>query len=233
MSNSPQPPPMQCSQAQAAILALLDDECSPAQQAALAQHLPVCAPCQAYQESMRHLTLSLRKLDPVSVPAGLEDRILARLATAAAEADSPIAPVANAPSRRGAWFKAAPMAAAALVFALALPWMAQTLHFTGKNQPNATDLMRSVAQYQTGSPRQQIPNAMPTVTLPASVAAHSPAGQPELLASQSNHSAVVAGLPDHSEVASAMPSSVNLDSTYASSDESDVYYDPVSNLVQF
>lgn len=256
MSNTPQPPSTACDQAQEAILALLDDEFIAEQQALLSEHLPGCKACQAYHESMEHLTISLRKIDTVPVPQGLEDRIMARIA-AEQNTGSQVSPVAPLSPRSGNWLKAAPMAAAALLVALAIPVLVQTLHPAGQtpskqiatvprtqkvtNNSAVPKAGQSTSSNQDARQRAKTPNAKPqkpaqnrpSVTLIATgESAHQASVSASIMAAEPQSTRVNTPL-DISEVASALPSSVNLESTYASANESDVYYDPVSNLVQF
>ena len=112
MSKQPQPPSALCEQTQEAIIALLDNEYVPEQQALLAKHLPECPSCQAYQDSMQHLTLSLSQIDEVPVPEGLELRIMDRIAEESTQPGTRQTVSAGTGPRRGKWLKAAPIAAA-------------------------------------------------------------------------------------------------------------------------
>lgn len=108
-----------CEQAQALMmetaLALPSDEflLNAEDETRLERHLTACDECQAYQNSMKSLTVSLRSLD-IPVPAGLADRIMQ-----AVESDEvPHLPTVK-PANRFRWLMAS--AAAVLLLFVTLP----------------------------------------------------------------------------------------------------------------
>ncbi|HEY9685659.1 MAG TPA: anti-sigma factor [Coleofasciculaceae cyanobacterium] len=93
--------------------ALEGDAAAELDRAFLDTHLAECANCRSYRQTMQHLAISLKNVQEIPVPAGLSDRILERIATEA--------PNSTVISGRFGWKKAAPIAAAVLVVALAIP----------------------------------------------------------------------------------------------------------------
>ena len=250
-----QPLSSNCQQAQEAILALLDqDDLNHPdrieQQALIARHLPGCPACQAYQQSMQNLTLSLKNMEPVAVPDGLEQRILQSVALP----DSPqeaipsnqSEPERTAFGKRGQPVnKLAPIAATIVAIALALPLVYQALTpnrmngltsiVTGQKEnlnSSATQIHSSTAinTMHTSStleeplpdlpllqPSRKVANIKPLAAEPISV-------QP---------AEVEPGQTDQTEVALSLPSAQTVDNTYANNHEGDIYFDPVSDLVDF
>jgi negative regulator of sigma E activity len=93
----------------------------PNDEALLVQHLAECENCRAYQNSMNHLTNSLRSIESVPVPKGLSDRIMMAI-----ESEEPVqanvVPLhQKTPSKRGFWLRPL-MATAATVLLLVLAY---------------------------------------------------------------------------------------------------------------
>jgi hypothetical protein len=276
MSNhSLQPPSTVCEQTQEAILALLDNEFSAEQQAVLAEHLPHCPACQDYQDSMQHLTLSLRKIEEVPVPEGLELKIMNRIASqqqALTDDETPNAvELPDAPkvvaTRKTLWPKMVPIAAAVLTVALSLPLIYQAINpnpgnSTGNPAMGGVHSIpangQTTAQTQSGqhgSSFQFSPidnNDVATTMTQAASEAIQPEHQPEQAveqtsqpnpAGQTRTTDMLASKPDSvtvpksanpAEVAAVLPASMsNVANTYASSEEGDIYFDPLSNVVDF
>lgn len=238
MSNKqpPQPPSTLCEQTQEAILTLLDDEFDAEQQAILAQHLPDCKACQAYQESMQHLTLSLRKMDEVPVPAGLEDRIMNRIAQENENKPSRQDERERViPLRKSSGPKMAPIAAAIMTLALAIPLVYQAV---APNLANHTTMQANAPQ----NIASRIPSqtAAPAPKLGAVTGSSNAAVSPKPTTTDNEEGAPTASADDNSaasnnptDVADALPTAMSVDNAYASKKEGDTYYDPVSNLVEF
>lgn len=121
MSNT-QPPELAlspCERAQETIFSQIEAEpVSLADQAFLASHLETCGDCQAYQQSMSHLSDSLGEMEDVPVPVGLADWIMARIAD---ESTTLQTPVVVGGANRFHWRKYTSVAAAALLLAVAIP----------------------------------------------------------------------------------------------------------------
>ena len=145
---------------------------NPDAQAFLDAHLIHCQSCRLYRHSMQHLQLSLQELDMVEPPAGLEDRIMGKIAA--------LQPVEGLEKREALnqaapgglnWKKFAPLAAAVLVVAVAIPLVTQTLapqpHPPAGQQVAKTPAIHSKAiSIQQGKPApiapQEIATALPS-----------------------------------------------------------------------
>lgn len=173
--NNPQPPDIfsaDCERVQDTLFSLMESEpnmpteLNAADQSFLDQHLLSCANCRMYRQSIQHLKQSLADLEPLEVPAGLEDRIIGEIAAIAEPiaVEQPAAqPVATSSHASGSntvvpfrWKRLAPLAAAVMVVALAIPILMQTFG------PQPVQPGQQVAQL----PQQSTPKAVPTV-LPA------------------------------------------------------------------
>src|SRR5687767_8281428 len=90
MTNQ-QPPPdafsMDCARAQDILFDLQEAQMEAGSgiivtaedQSRLERHLADCAHCRSYRQTMTNLAQSVTQLEPVPVPAGLEDRIIAKI----------------------------------------------------------------------------------------------------------------------------------------------------------
>lgn len=201
----PKQPQLTCEQAQDIIFSLQEGEpVSEAAQAGLSDHLEQCTACQAYQNDLAYLTASMSDLELVEVPAGLADRILTQI-TETGATTAKRTPVA---SQRLFWKKYTPVAAAALILAIAVPLLMP-------NHPDAlTDPAESTLQAE----------AQPHKGLDASTTRESDSSPEE------GHSASIDGT-QLAQGGGALK--IGLKQTYASETENDMYYDPVSTLVGF
>ena len=199
-----------CLSAQALIVDHLGGDSFPAAtQNQLDEHLFACANCRAYLENLRRLTTAMRQLPPVSAPEGLEDRIMAAISQVAIEpADS-----RQNPWKIGInalWANKVPIAATFLAMAVVLPLLVQ--RFT----PNA-DQVRSV-------------QASGSATLQHAAAPDTASSDNAEIRTDN----VADDLNDLSELASAQTTSVTShDSVVSTNPEGDIYFDPVSQLVEF
>jgi|GEM_PF-3903672 len=260
MNNQPLSPT--CQQAQEAILALLDQDCLDEQAELIAHHLPNCASCQAYQESMQNLTLSLKSMEPLMPPIGLEQRILQRLASAHDKqsdtqqhhpqsepeqaTDSSFSQYRKPAAKLGP--RLATLAATIMTIALALPLIYQAL--TPNHMDGFSDLFRQVPQSQQSA---SIEDAQSNLKSPAAIhdvhtgivleqpLSNVPVPQSARQVNikplpaertSSNPAAKSENQTTQTEVAS-LPSAQSVDNTYASNHEGDIYFDPVSDLVDF
>jgi len=255
MNNQPLSPT--CQQTQEAILALLDQDCLDEQAELIAHHLPNCASCQAYQESMQNLTLSLKSMKPIMPPIGLEQRILQSLASAHDEqsntqqdhpqsTDSSFSQYRKPAAKLGP--RLATLAATIMTIALALPLIYQAL--TPNHMDGFSDLFRQVPKSQQSASLEdtqsnlQSPTAihdvhtgivleqpLPNVPVPQSTrqVTIKPLSTERI---SSNPVAKSENQTTQTEVAS-LPSAQSVDNTYASNHEGDIYFDPVSDLVDF
>jgi len=240
MSKDLQPPSNSttpCALAEEAILATLDDEATPEQQALLAQHLVQCLPCRSYQTSMQHLTQSIQELDEVPVPKGLQLRIMDRIATemAAPSSQSLAEPNDNlvdfskaAPSRQNHRLKLMPIAAAILTVALSLPLIYQAIN-PGPERPTETTQTASSA-----NPQKTILTSPSTTAFSGrntgAQKAESDTGEEATLSEGTDATGSIRPANAAEEIASA---STNLEKAYASNKEGDIYFDPLSNVVDF
>ncbi len=160
MSTSESTQPL-CHQAQElALMTLEHEEILETDQLFLNRHLLECASCRAYQRTMVNLIRSVQDLDQVPLPTGLTDKIMARVA---AEADASASSAQVMPGRFG-WKKAAPIAAAVLFIALAVPLVMNQL------QPQSNQLA-----YQANplpSDRMLGPDGTPMMHHPEPAEAH-------------------------------------------------------------
>lgn len=199
--NQPQPG---CEQAQDIIFSLQEGEpVSEAAQTGLSDHLVQCAACQAYQNDLGHLTASISDLETVEVPVGLADRILAQIA----ETEPVAAKPTQVSSQRFVWKQYTPVAAAALILAIAVPLLMLNSPVSLTRSTEST--LQAAAQQQKGMGA--------TTTL-------------ETATPDEGHSASIDGT-QLAQGGSALK--IGLKQTYASETESDMYYDPVSTLVGF
>jgi hypothetical protein len=117
MSNL-QPPEQNavfCARARDLMIGALEgDAVAEPEHAFLDTHLAECANCRSYRQTMQHLAISLKDVQEIPVPAGLSNRILEGITTEA--------PNSRVVSGRFGWKKSAPIAAAVLVVALAIPF---------------------------------------------------------------------------------------------------------------
>lgn len=198
-SQSVRPPSATCSEAREHMLTVLEHFApdtvmtldsgfpttglSNTQQAFLKGHISQCQACHAYGQSLFHLSQSLSDIKDVPVPAGLADRIMARLdfgvseqETSPAEMPSAI-PATPLPPRSSsladasaeltassskrlqiAWIRPVSIAAAVLVVVMSAPMVYQGLHVD--NAPNRGNL----AQLPASSTTHSILPSMPSLT---------------------------------------------------------------------
>ncbi|WP_303675095.1 hypothetical protein [Vampirovibrio chlorellavorus] len=200
----PKHPQPTCEQAQDLIFSLQEGEpVSDSARTGLSDHLAQCAVCQAYQNDLRQLTATMSDLEPVAVPVGLADRILAQIA----ETETTAAPATPLSSQRLRWQKFTPVAAAVLILAIAVPLL----------MPNRPEALID----PTASTLQA--DAQSATDLGTSVPRES-------VSSQDGHSASIEGT-QLAQGGGALK--IGLKQTYASETENDMYYDPVSTLVGF
>lgn len=148
--TNPQPPDLfsaDCERVQDALFSLADaemnheanrlsaSELNEADRLFLEKHLLTCEACRMYRQDMQYMAQSLSGLEAVGVPAGLEDRIMANIAklvgpdasSASNQAVTSVATLVAAPAQpRSSWKRYAPLAAAVMVVALALPFITQS-----------------------------------------------------------------------------------------------------------
>lgn len=267
MSNT-QPPELvlsPCDRAQETIFSQIEAEpVSLADQQFLESHLETCDDCQAYRQSMTHLSDSLDSLETVAVPVGLEDRIMARIAEETAVAQEAVA-VGGA--NRFQWRKYTPVAAAALLLAVAIPLVLKGVQPSGTESGVATrpagqtvamqnktsdELILEQAQQKPNQvqsqPSEEAPKTQPQQggrdqksrlsAADSSVLAQAPKKKATNVPAQPVRQARPAKvmIAETSEVDGtqlAYAGAMNLQEAYASDNESDVYYDPVSTLVGF
>lgn len=275
--NNTQPPELvmpPCERAKDTIFSQLEAEpVSLADRRFLETHLETCNDCRAYQQSLSHLSDSVSDLEEVPVPIGLESRIMARIA---AEAAPVKVPAAVGDMSRSPWRKYTPVAAAALILAVAIPLVLKGVSpdlsdsklansklaaQTDKQAARQTVAMQSKisdelileqtrqkpAQAQT-QPAEEEPKVQPQQggrdqknrlsTTDAGVIAQTPKKKAISVPAQPVRQARPAKvmIAETSEVDGtqlAYAGTMNLQETYASESESDVYYDPVSTLVGF
>jgi hypothetical protein len=202
-----------CLSAQALIVDHLGGDSFPVgTQTQLDEHLFACANCRAYLENYRRLTTAIRQLPQISAPEGLEDRIMAAISQVAIE---PVNPRQN-PWRAGIntlWANKVPIAATFLAMAVVLPLLVQ--RFT----PNGEQAGQAGPMQASGSATLQ------------HVATPDTASSDNADIRTDN---VVDDLSDLSELASAQTTSVTShDSVVSTNPEGDIYFDPVSQLVEF
>lgn len=209
--------------------------------AQLEAHTGACESCRAYRQTLHNLTASLAELDPVPVPDDLADRIMTRIQPAA----RPAARIPQAPSYR----KYLPVAAAALLLALVVPFL---LNGPGENSPGT-----QVATTQTEVP--PVTGESPDRPADVEVAGGSEgpveeggAGAGAIQSSdpiEKQPSATPPGLQEAVTVAEAPPAvapvqtgtaytqvelaMTTVTSNFGYENEDDIYYDPVSELVGF
>lgn len=277
--NYSQPPELvfsPCDRAQETIFTLMEAEpVSEAEQDFLILHLSDCEQCRIYQESMGYLSASLTDLETVVVPAGLEERIMAKV-----QAEKPVSVTPIRP-KRSVWLKAGPVAAAVLVLAVAVPLVLRNLTPSSTPGPNVaskqvapTVAMQSdtsdevilqegrapklsqpesekkqiKTETETVEPkskpiknrdlRNQLAESTPVVITQApeivDIASVNTSSLPSKAAQASQPVPVAVVETDDSEpLQLAFAGSLNVQEIYASEEESDVYYDPVSTLVGF
>jgi negative regulator of sigma E activity len=222
-----------CTQAQALLteqsMALPSDDFlfSPNDETLLLQHLASCADCRNYQNSMKHLTDSLRDLDAVPVPEGLMDRIMQTIEQEEVVKQSPAS--TQRMTKKHFWLRPAmAMAATMLLLVLALPMLQQNEKETVTNH--------TIATVQPAEPlpsKQVIPPSKPTLESPAQPLSE------KAVSSAPAASAKTAARPtrtvDTSQIASA-----RVDTEFASEEDltftptdPEGYTDPVGNLVGF
>ncbi len=258
-----------CDRAQDTIFSLQELEPVSAEaQTFLALHLVTCEDCQAYQQTLMHLSASMMDLNDEPVPAGLADRIMVQVAQTSTESTGTLIQ-----TNRFQWKKMMPVAAAALLLVVAIPLVSRQFG----SEPSG-----SVANQTTGKPAQTIamqngtsdelimqeanqtqnkavvetpePEVAPKPAVDKTPDAGQDVVQPHKGQDDRNRMtvqklpAVVAQAPVKAPVQAAKPlpaqASTPVDETqlayggsmneaYASDNEGDTYYDPVSNLVGF
>ncbi len=201
----PNHPQHNCEQAQDLIFSLQEGEpVSEAAQTGLSDHLKQCAACQAYQNDLKHLTASMSNLEPVAVPVGLADRILAQIAETGPMAAKPT----QVSSQRFFWKQYTPVAAAVLILAIAVPLL----------MPHSPVSLTRSTESPLHAKAQQHKSLGATATTI------------ETTPTTNGHSASI----DGTQLAQGGAAfKIGLKQTYASETESDMYYDPVSTLVGF
>lgn len=244
----PEPDTTACDRAQEFIFSLMEAEAvSETDQQWLEAHLERCSDCRAYRRTLGMLSVSIADIDEVSVPAGLEDRIMARIAE-----ESPLSGVDANPSsfRPRPWQKYSPIAAAVLILAVAAPMIFRGFNtdqpLDGSSQPEAG---RTLA-VQSGNTDQLLEkslsekiNPVPAETTHSNstqnarpeVQPRSGRDQRDQLSADEPQDGAASSQINGMQIASANTAnfSQHFKHTYASDNEKDVYYDPVSNLVGF
>jgi hypothetical protein len=242
--------PTSCDQAQETIFGLIEAEpVAMAEQAALTVHLAQCANCQAYQQTMGNLSLSILNLEEVPVPIALEERIVSRIA----QEDRLLKTnTLSSTVHRFPWKKYGAMAASVLVLAVVIPL---TLKNTQPEQSNPTVALRNGT---TDEMILQPSNARRIQLQPKPVLDEvKPESKPQIQSGQeqrdqrvkleiqpkpiAQNNTTVKVKPVETvdveagtqQLAFAGSMGNSLLHTYASETESDVYYDPVSTLVGF
>ena len=127
--QSPNAFSMDCARAQDIIFDLQESEMEAGSgiavaandQALMYRHLADCDHCRAYRKTLSHMTGSLAQPELSPVPAGLEDRIMARISQEMSSIQAPV-------SANSRWQKYMPMAAAVLILALAIPLVFKTMN---------------------------------------------------------------------------------------------------------
>lgn len=212
MTNQQQPPEFlsaDCERVQDALFSQMETDVpvalNPDAQAFLDAHLIHCQSCRLYRHSMQHLQLSLQELDMVEPPAGLEDRIMGKIAALPpTETMEPRESVSQAAPRKLNWKKFAPLAAAVLVLAVAIPLVTQTLApqphpATGQQVAQAPAVRSKAVSIPQGKPTpivpQEIATALPSANLEQPVStAPSPVVHPhKALARQATNTAGING----------------------------------------
>ncbi len=182
MTNQQQPPEFlsaDCERVQDALFSQMETDVpvalNPDAQAFLDAHLIHCQSCRLYRHSMQHLQLSLQELDMVETPVGLEARIMGKIAALPpVESPEKREPIKQAAPGGLNWKKFAPLAAAVLVVAIAIPMVTQTL----APQPHpATG--QQVAQAPTASKAISVPQGKPAPIAPQEIATVRPSENPE------------------------------------------------------
>ncbi len=248
MNKPPEPATNFCDKARELAIAVLEgDALNELDSAFLDKHLEVCPDCQAYQHTMGNLLASFEEIPEALVPAGLSDRIMAQVAQIA-ETEAPgTAKVAHA---RFGWRKSAPVAAAVLLLALAIPFV--TSRFSGQSgssgQPTVAQLpvqqiAAPVTTEATETPAEEMvavaSSDKPGVkSLPVKTFAAAPPKPAHAVAPSvaTRHSATSVGISpeDSMTLASASPANgLDLQNAFANQSEEDDYYDPVSSLVGY
>jgi anti-sigma factor RsiW len=157
----PEPMTMDCARAQDLIFDALEaDETTPVpaeQEASLERHLADCDACLVYRHTLQNLSVSLSDalsdIEDVPVPAGLEDRIMANIAQNAAPHSEPSRLALFGGNAR----RYAPLAAAVLVIALAIPLVTQMIHPGGtpSDTPQVAQGVHSAASVPDATPTSQ------------------------------------------------------------------------------
>ncbi|MCE3234674.1 MAG: hypothetical protein K0Q50_854 [Vampirovibrio sp.] len=216
--TNPQPPDLfsaDCERVQDALFSLTDaemiaemnieadtlsaSELNDADRLFLEKHLLTCEECRLYRQGLQHMTQSLSGLEAVGVPAGLEDRIMANIAELAGpeaiepevseQEVAPVATLAAVPTQsRLAWKRYAPLAAAVMVIALALPFLTNPFaprhHQAGQpvaQRPATTSPTSAIPTPSTGQPAPPHHEATSSPTKLATVPAKSSASTSETL----------------------------------------------------
>lgn len=226
-----------CQQAQALLteqsMALPSEEFlfNPDDEVLLVQHLAGCEDCRTYQNSMKHLTNSLRNLDTVPVPVGLMDRIMQNIE----QEESPKTTQTGTPKKHAKkQFGLRPMmavAASMLLLALVFPMLQNS------EKEALTESHPTVATSQPTTPQPSTPNVAIQKTSAESVLT---APSQRIASASSPHTKPASQTVqvDTSQIASAKPDAELVDEELAfagerDADSSDVYADPVGNLVGF
>ncbi|WP_373533484.1 hypothetical protein [Vampirovibrio sp.] len=248
-----------CDRTQETIFDLMEAEpVSQAEQDALSAHLGQCASCQAYQETMNTLSLSIVDLEEVPVPVGLEARIMTRIAQDDSSRSQAI-PISCHPRFR--WKPYGALAAAVLMLAIVIPI---TLKNGTPDQQNPTVAMLNgttdeMILQQSGRPKvapakpsldEVQPQSKPPVQSgkeqrdqlvtseinpKATVSRQAPAERAaeKTVQPSDEKSDLEADIEKGTQLAFAGSMGNSLQHTYASETDGDVYYDPVSTLVGF
>lgn len=231
MSQSP------CEKIQELVLWALDETPPAPEQRLLESHLAECPACRAYQLSMRQLTGSLRALETVSPPADLADRIMTRLQPAARRPQN-----GGLPTLR----RYAPVAAAVLLLALAVPFALQSLPGPSGQPAGEVAAVKprpSLASEpsaepvnpveQTGKPPVEKTTAPVTVAVQPQPTHPAPGlKEPSPVTVTPTPAATVQVDADtaYNQVELAM---ANVTEDLDHQNEDDIYYDPTSELVGF
>jgi hypothetical protein len=236
-----------CDRAQESIFSLMEAEpITIADQAALIDHLAQCHHCQAYQQAMGNLSLSILNLEEVSVPVALEERIMSRISQEYLLLKNNLSSTAT----RFSWRKYIAMAASVLVLALVIPLTLKNINPEKSNPTVALHNGTTDEMILRQSPPRHIQQKTVLVELKPENESKIQSGQEQrdqrvkrdvqpkqkaqdnaTVEVQQTETADVKEGTQQLAFAGSMGNS--LQHTYASETESDVYYDPVSTLVGF